>query len=183
VTETNLLVARHTVLSVVVGSRAFGLATETSDTDRRGVYALPAAMYFGLTKPATHHEGPLPEQFRWEVERFVGLALSANPNVLEALHSPLIEEITPLGEELRALAPAFLSRRIADTYLRYAAAQFTKAQRGVDRAGQPVWRARHTPAAFADRRCRPGRERRTHPRRRRASRRPTVRQGRPSAMG
>ena len=63
-TETNLLVTRHTVLSVVAGSRTFGLATETSDTDQRGVYALPVATYFGLTKPATHHAGPLPEQLR-----------------------------------------------------------------------------------------------------------------------
>lgn len=138
--ELGQLVESHTILEVVVGSRAFGLATEDSDTDRRGVYAVPASAFWGLTKPPTHFEGPLPEQFRWEVERFVGLALTANPNILEVLHSPLIERVTPIGQELRALAPAFLSRRIAETYLRYAQAQFAKAQRGVDRTGQPIWR-------------------------------------------
>ncbi|MFI6230358.1 DNA polymerase beta superfamily protein [Micromonospora echinospora] len=138
--STDRLVDEHTILQVVVGSRAFGLATAGSDTDRRGVYALPAAAFWPLTKPATHHEGPLPEQLRWEVERVCVLGLAANPNVLEVLHSPLVETCTPLGAELRDLAPAFLSRRVADTYLRYATAQFAKAQRGIERSGAPVWR-------------------------------------------
>ncbi|GAB1692142.1 nucleotidyltransferase domain-containing protein [Krasilnikovia sp. M28-CT-15] len=137
---TDELVEEHTILQVVVGSRAFGLAGPASDTDRRGVFALPAAAFWGLTKPPPHHEGPLPEQLRWEVERVCGLGLAANPNVLEVLHSPLVETCTPLGEELRAITPALLSRRVADTYLRYANAQFGKAQRGIDRAGAPVWR-------------------------------------------
>jgi hypothetical protein len=33
------LVRRHTILAVVVGSRAYGLAGPDSDHDRRGVYA------------------------------------------------------------------------------------------------------------------------------------------------
>ncbi|MEU4568013.1 nucleotidyltransferase domain-containing protein [Micromonospora sp. NPDC023956] len=137
---TDRLVDEHTILQVVVGSRAFGLAAAGSDTDRRGVYALPADAFWPLTKPATHHEGPLPEQFRWEVERVCVLGLAANPNVLEVLHSPLVETCAPLGAELRDLAPAFLSRRVVDTYLRYARAQFAKAERGVERTGAPVWR-------------------------------------------
>ncbi|WP_091652873.1 nucleotidyltransferase domain-containing protein [Micromonospora pallida] len=137
---TDRLVDEHTILQVVVGSRAFGLAGPHSDTDRRGVYALPASAFWPLTKPADHHEGPLPEQFRWEVERVCVLGLAANPNVLEVLHSPLVETCTPLGAELRDLTPAFLSRRVVDTYLRYATAQFTKAQRGVERDGAPRWR-------------------------------------------
>ncbi|MFI6821192.1 DNA polymerase beta superfamily protein [Micromonospora sp. NPDC050187] len=137
---TDRLVDEHTILQVVVGSRAFGLATTGSDTDRRGVYALTADAFWPLTKPATHHEGPLPEQFRWEVERVCVLGLAANPNVLEVLHSPLVETCTPLGAELRDLTPAFLSRRVADTYLRYATAQFAKAERGIERSGAPVWR-------------------------------------------
>ncbi|MEU8215408.1 nucleotidyltransferase domain-containing protein [Micromonospora taraxaci] len=137
---TDQLVDDRTILQVVVGSRAFGLSGATSDTDRRGVYALPASAFWGLRKPAWHHDGPLPEQVRWEVERVCVLGLAANPTVLEVLHSPLVERCTPLGEELLALAPAFLSRRVADTYLRYATAQFGKAERGIARSGVPVWR-------------------------------------------
>ncbi|MGW0216397.1 nucleotidyltransferase domain-containing protein [Micromonospora chokoriensis] len=137
---TDQLIDDRTILQVVVGSRAFGLSGATSDTDRRGVYALPASAFWGLRKPAWHHDGPLPEQVRWEVERVCVLGLAANPTVLEVLHSPLVERCTPLGEELRSLAPAFLSRRVADTYLRYATAQFGKAERGIARSGAPAWR-------------------------------------------
>ena len=35
------LVTEHTILGVVVGSRAYGLAVPGSDHDRRGVYAAP----------------------------------------------------------------------------------------------------------------------------------------------
>ncbi len=34
-------VARHTVLPVIAGFRAYGLETAESDTDRRGVFAVP----------------------------------------------------------------------------------------------------------------------------------------------
>ena len=39
------LVTDHTVLSVVVGSRAYGLRTESSDTDRRGVFVAPTPLF------------------------------------------------------------------------------------------------------------------------------------------
>ncbi|MFF4649468.1 DNA polymerase beta superfamily protein [Streptomyces sp. NPDC001380] len=131
------LVTDHTVLSVVAGSRAFGLATEDSDTDRRGVYATPPGLLWRLEKPPAHVEGPLPEQFSWEVERFCTLALAGNPNVLEVLHSPLVERTTPLGEELRALALAFLSRRVHRTFVRYADGQVAKAGARRARGGEP----------------------------------------------
>ncbi|MGW1077351.1 nucleotidyltransferase domain-containing protein [Streptomyces sp. NPDC002537] len=134
------LVEQHTILSVVVGSRAFGLATEASDVDRRGVFVAPTADFWRMAKPPTHVEGPLPEQFSWEVERFCELTLSGNPNILEVLHSPLVERRTPLGEELRELSPAFLSRRVHQTYARYARSQFAKAEARREREGEPRWK-------------------------------------------
>ncbi len=116
------------MLSVVTGSRAYGLATDASDTDRRGVFAAPAALFWRLDKPPTHLDGPLPEQFSWEIERFVTLALAANPTVLECLWSPLREVVTPVGEELLALRTAFLSERARDTFLHYARTQLRRAE-------------------------------------------------------
>ncbi|MFH8369748.1 DNA polymerase beta superfamily protein [Streptomyces sp. NPDC018031] len=133
-------VEQHTILSVVVGSRAFGLATAASDVDRRGVYVAPTEDFWRIGKPPTHLDGPLPEQFSWEVERFCALALSANPNLLEVLHSPLVERVTPLGRELRELSPAFLSRRAHQTYARYAQSRFAKAQARRADAGEPRWK-------------------------------------------
>ncbi|MFG1679036.1 DNA polymerase beta superfamily protein [Nonomuraea sp. NPDC049269] len=114
------------ILSVVVGSRAYGLDTDDSDTDRRGVFVAPTEDFWRLTKPVTHRDGPLPEQFSWEVERFCGLALNANPTVLECLWSPLTEVLTPEGERLRGLRGAFLSRLAHETFSGYADAQFRR---------------------------------------------------------
>ncbi|WP_067131184.1 nucleotidyltransferase domain-containing protein [Microtetraspora malaysiensis] len=120
------LVPRHLVLSVVVGSRAYGLATADSDVDRRGVFVPPTPMFWHLDKPPTHVEGPRPEEFSWEVERFCVLALGANPTVLECLWSPLVEHATETGARLRAIRKAFLSIRAEETFLRYADAQFRR---------------------------------------------------------
>ncbi|MDT0345033.1 nucleotidyltransferase domain-containing protein [Streptomyces litchfieldiae] len=132
------LVERHTILSVVVGSRAFGLAVAGSDTDRRGVYVAPTEDFWSLTKPPTHLDGPEPEQFSWEVERFAMLALTGNPNLLEVLYSPLVEHITPLGAELRELAPAFLSRRVHRTYGAFARSQLARARADAEPRWKPV---------------------------------------------
>ncbi|WP_242614535.1 nucleotidyltransferase domain-containing protein [Actinomadura roseirufa] len=134
------LVRDHTVLSVVVGSRAYGLATEDSDVDRRGVFAAPAPLYWRFAKPPTHLDGPLPEQFSWEFERFCELALAANPTVLECLWSPLVERVTHVGEELLAVREAFLSRHAHRTFIRYADAQFRKSQADLRNVGRPRWK-------------------------------------------
>ncbi|MFI6394082.1 DNA polymerase beta superfamily protein [Nonomuraea sp. NPDC050540] len=114
------------ILSVVVGSRAYGLDTGASDTDRRGVFVAPTQAFWRLDKPPTHRDGPLPEQFSWEVERFCRLALEANPTVLECLWSPLVELSTPFGERLIGLRRAFLSERARQTFCGYADAQFRR---------------------------------------------------------
>ncbi|MFW6689485.1 DNA polymerase beta superfamily protein [Streptomyces sp. MAR4 CNX-425] len=135
-----LLVEEHTILAVVAGSRAFDLATAASDTDRRGVYVAPTEWFWRLEKPPAHWEGPRPEQFSWEVERCCALALDGNPNLLEVLHSPLVERSTPLGAELRELAPAFLSREVHRTFGRYAYGQLTRARARRERTGEVRWK-------------------------------------------
>ncbi|MGY0022963.1 nucleotidyltransferase domain-containing protein [Streptomyces sp. cg35] len=134
------LVRDHTVYSCVMGSRAFGLATDASDTDRRGVYLAPTPLYWRFEKPPTHVEGPAQEQFSWELERFCELALRANPNILECLHSPLVEQVTDTGRELLALRGAFLSRRAHETFARYAAGQRRKLEADVRTHGAPRWK-------------------------------------------
>ncbi|MGW4946082.1 nucleotidyltransferase domain-containing protein [Actinoplanes sp. NPDC004185] len=120
------LVTDHTILAVVVGSRAYGLAGPGSDHDRRGVYAAPTDLFWHLDKPPTHLDGPAEEQFSWEIERFCTLALQGNPTVLEVLWSPLITAVTADGEHLLATRQAFLSRRVADTYGAYARDQLKR---------------------------------------------------------
>ncbi|MEV4346730.1 nucleotidyltransferase domain-containing protein [Actinoplanes sp. NPDC049596] len=130
------LVEKHTILRVVVGSRAYGLAGPDSDHDRRGVYAAPTRLFWPLDKPPTHLDGPLEEQFSWELDRFCTLALQANPTVLEVLWSPLIEHLTPDGEDLRGVRQAFLSRRLAETYGSYARDQLARVTTRRERTGE-----------------------------------------------
>ncbi|MEV5573064.1 nucleotidyltransferase domain-containing protein [Spirillospora sp. NPDC052269] len=125
-TTPESLVTDHTVLAVVVGSRAYGLDTAASDTDRRGVFVAPTELFWHLDKPPTHVTGPLEEQFSWEFERFCELALVANPTILECLWSPLVEKVTPLGQELLDARTAFLSLRAHRSFLGYADSQFRK---------------------------------------------------------
>ncbi|WP_275465293.1 DNA polymerase beta superfamily protein [Streptomyces noursei] len=134
------LVTGHTVYACVMGSRAFGLATEDSDTDRRGVFLAPTPLFWRFEKPPTHVEGPRPEQFSWELERFCELALRANPTALECLHSPLVEHVDATGRELLALRGAFLSRAVHDTYARYAAGRHKELRADVARRGAPRWK-------------------------------------------
>ncbi|MYY01472.1 MULTISPECIES: nucleotidyltransferase domain-containing protein [unclassified Streptomyces] len=134
------LVRGHTVYSCVMGSRAFGLATEGSDTDLRGVYLAPTPLFWRFDKPPTHVDGPADEQFSWELERFCELALRANPNVLECLHSPLVERIDATGRELLALRGAFLSRHAHGTFVRYALGQRRKLEADVRQYGAPRWK-------------------------------------------
>lgn len=138
------------IYRVRVGSHAFGLADERSDTDERGVYLPPAEWHWSLQ--------PLPEQIEfkrdregrihdhnekvdaddfcwWEIEKFLRLALKANPNVLEVLwvaheHVLFVDE---LGEKVRALRPAFLSKYVYQTYSGYVLSQFRKMKKDVEK--------------------------------------------------
>jgi predicted nucleotidyltransferase len=138
--DGHALVREHTIYDCVVGSRAYGLSGPDSDTDRRGIYAAPAPMFWGLDKPPSHVDGPAEEQFSWEVERFCTLALQANPTVLEVLWSPLVTSINDTGRELVGLRSAFLSQRVAQTYGGYAEDQLTRLENSRRRTGELKWK-------------------------------------------
>lgn len=123
-TELNLY--DHVIYRCVVGSRAFGLDDENSDIDRRGIYLPPAVLHwslYGIPEQLENHET---QECYWELQKFIILALKANPNVLECLYTPLVETATPLAEELLAIRDIFLSRLVYQTYNGYVMSQFKK---------------------------------------------------------
>ena len=136
-------VAAFVVYRVLVGSRGFGLSTESSDEDRRGVYLPPAEWHWSLTKPPEQVESFAPgvEEVDWEIEKFLRLALQANPNILESLWAPTVLFADETGEELRAMRSAFLSRHLYRTYSGYVLSQFRLMKRGVDADGH--FKAKH----------------------------------------
>jgi predicted nucleotidyltransferase len=124
----------------IVGSRAYGLDDDGSDTDYRGVF-LPSAedhwSLWGVPPQIERHET---QEHYWEVQRFLVLALKANPNVLECLYTPLVEDATPLAEEMLSIRSAFLSRIVYSTFNGYVMSQFKKMQADIRTRGEVKWK-------------------------------------------
>jgi predicted nucleotidyltransferase len=124
----------------VIGSRAYGLEGDDSDTDYRGIYLPPADLHWSLYGVPDQIDREETQEQYWELQRFLVLALKANPNVLECLYTPLVEKITPLGEELLNMRSSFLSRLVFQTYNGYVASQFKKMQADLRNQGQVKWK-------------------------------------------
>lgn len=124
----------------VIGSQAYGLADEASDIDRRGVYLPPAELHWSLYGVPEQLENDATQEVYWELQKFIVLALKANPNVLECLYSPIVDSLTPLGEELLAMKGTFLSKLVFQTYSGYVASQFKKMQTDIRNQGRVKWK-------------------------------------------
>ncbi|XZE56493.1 nucleotidyltransferase domain-containing protein [Planctomycetaceae bacterium SH139] len=124
----------------VIGSRAYGLDDEASDTDRRGIYLPPAELHWSLYGVPEQLENDETQEVYWELRKFIVLALKANPNVLECLYSPIVEDVTPLGEELLGMREVFLSKLIFQTFSGYVASQFKKMQTDIRNQGRVKWK-------------------------------------------
>ena len=124
----------------VIGSRAYGLEDDQSDTDRRGIYLPPAELHWSLYGVPEQLENEETQEAYWELQKFIVLALKANPNVLECLYSPVVEFATPLAEELLAIREAFLSKLVFQTYSGYVASQFKKMQTDIRNQGSVKWK-------------------------------------------
>ena len=110
----------------ILGSRAYGLDNANSDIDRRGIYLPPADIHWSLYGIPEQLENKDTEECYWELQKFITLALKANPNILECLYTPLVEIATPLAEELLAMRSIFLSQLVYQTYNGYVMSQFKK---------------------------------------------------------
>lgn len=124
----------------VIGSRAYGLDDEQSDTDRRGFYLPQAQMHWSLFGVPEQLENDETQEAYWELQKFIVLALKANPNVLECLYSPIVEFATPLAEELLSIRSIFLSKLVFQTYSGYVASQFKKMQTDIRNQGRVKWK-------------------------------------------
>ncbi|NLX59130.1 MAG: nucleotidyltransferase domain-containing protein [Phycisphaerae bacterium] len=131
---------QYVIYRCVIGSRAYGLATDESDVDRRGVYLPPAELHWSLYGVPEQIEDQDADECYWELQKFLVLALKANPNILEVLHTPLVEHVTPLGQELLDMRGAFLSKLVYQTYNAYVMSQFKKLERDLRNQGRIKWK-------------------------------------------
>jgi uncharacterized protein len=130
----------YVIYRCVVGSRAYGLAHENSDTDWRGFYLPPADLHWSLFGVPEQLEKPVTDECYWELQKFIQLALRANPNVLECLYTPLVETVTPLAQELLDQRDIFLTRLVFQTYNGYVISQFKKLEQDLRARGEIRWK-------------------------------------------
>jgi uncharacterized protein len=132
--------SQYVIYRCVVGSRAYGLEEAASDTDRRGIYLPPAALHWSLGGVLEQLENQETQECYWELQKFLTLALRANPNIWGCLYTPLVEMATPLTRELLAMRSCFLSRLVYQTYNGYVMSQFRKLGQDVRNLGTIRWK-------------------------------------------
>ena len=121
-----------------VGSKAFGLSNESSDDDYRGIFLPPAKVHWSmyeLPQQLEFNDGQDDEVY-WELEKFLKLALKANPNILETLWTPIVLQADPVAMKLREIRTAFLSKHLYKTYSGYALSQFRRMRNSFQKTGK-----------------------------------------------
>lgn len=130
----------YVIYRCIVGSRAYGLKVDDSDTDLRGVYLPPASLHWSLYGVPEQIESRETEECYWELQKFLILSLKANPNVLECLYTPLVEFADPRAQELLENRRLFLSKLVYQTYNGYVLSQFRKLEQDLRTKGELKWK-------------------------------------------
>lgn len=122
----------YIIYEAVVGSQAHGTSTPQSDVDKAFVYILPENDILGLKYK---------EQLRvnadytgYEIRRFLELAHSNNPTILELFYGPedCIETMHPVFKYALEMRDTILSKRCKHSFSGYAKKQILKAK-GLDK--------------------------------------------------
>lgn len=115
------------IFECISGSKAFGLATETSDTDIRGVFVLPREQFYSLNYVEQVNDESNNVVY-FELRKLFDLLARNNPNMLELLAMPAdcILHKHPLYDKIRP--EIFLSKLCNDSFAGYAMTQIKKAK-------------------------------------------------------
>ena len=113
------------------GSKLYHTDVATSDEDHGGIYIMPNETKLGI---GLDYQNEIKDESNdkciWEVGRFLELALSSNPTVLEALFVPDDKVIYehPVIKELRSHADVFVTKKCFKPFGGYAESQIARAQ-------------------------------------------------------
>lgn len=115
------------IFETVHGSRAYGLATDASDTDLRGVFVPGPAVFTGFLAAPDQME-PTRERVLYEVRKFFRLAAACNPSMIEILFTDAADHVfvSPEGQTMLDRRHEFLSRLAGDSFGRYGLAQLRR---------------------------------------------------------
>lgn len=127
--QASRMTVPNVLLSGIVGSVAYGLATPDSDEDRLGFFAYPTEKLLGIHPSQDSIVQTAPDVTFHEAGKFLALALKCNPTITELLWLPedLYETRTELGNGLIAIRASLLSAPLVrNAYLGYATQQFRR---------------------------------------------------------
>lgn len=112
----------------IVGSHSYGLDTETSDVDYKGVYIQSNEDF--LSDRYVEFVQISPDECYFELRKFLQLVSVANPNALEMLYLPenCIVSIEPEFMFLMIKRDCFLTKRCSKTFSGYANTQLRKSK-------------------------------------------------------
>jgi predicted nucleotidyltransferase len=130
------------ILRTVVGSGVHGIAIEgTDDHDEMGVFIEQPERVLGLdrpldsvvtrTQPEGHRSGPGDTDLvQYSLRHYMRLAVQGNPTMLLPLFADdaHVLIVTEAGRQLRALAPAIVSRKAGPRFLGYMGHQLERLQ-------------------------------------------------------
>ncbi len=128
------------ILRALTGSHAYRLADEQSKIEHRGVYLAKGTSYWSLFGVPEQIEKHVERESYLELQRFMVMALKAQPPALECLFSPELETLTEAGEQLVAIRKSFLSKLVFNTYHEYVSAQFTRLFATLRRGRDVPWK-------------------------------------------
>ncbi len=104
----------QTILKVLVGSQAHGLAEPDSDADYRSVFVIPTEEMFrlGFKYQGMRMTKETADETAWEVGQFLLLGTQCHPLILETFVAPVVT-MDDWGAELRQLFPHVWSPQAA----------------------------------------------------------------------
>lgn len=121
------------IFMVKHGSHAYGLNTETSDLDVKGVAVPPKDYFLGMKKFEQAEYKDLDknaEAVIYDIRKFCSLAADCNPNIIEVLWADPDSYfyVTPVGQKLIEMRELFISKKARFTFSGYAHAQLKRIQ-------------------------------------------------------
>lgn len=120
------------IYKTIVGSQAYGTNIETSDTDYKGIYIQPNKDILTFKYREQQEVGK--DETYYEVRRFLQLAASGNPTILEMLFLPIQDALitTKAYSLLYDNRHKFLTKKCKNSFGGYAVQQIQKAK-GLDK--------------------------------------------------
>lgn len=120
-------VSDHIIFECIVGSQAYGLNDESSDTDYSGVM-IPGKEYFLGFDKFEQYQGYDFDKTIYDIRKALTLIADNNPNMLDLIYTPerCVVKTTPYWNKIIENRDMFLSKRIRYTFSGYAIAQLNR---------------------------------------------------------